>query len=766
MRGIFVWALAAAAVLGARAEERSVGLVLSGGGAKGIAHIGMIQALEEAGVPIDYVSGTSMGAIVGGLYSAGYSPTEMIQEIGSKDFGDWSQGRIPSKERYRWAEPSPSEQWVGVHMSANESSTSFINNIMPTRLINPLPMGFGFMEIFSPAEGACNADFDNLMVPYRCVASDIYTHKPVVFGRGHLPQSIRASMSYPMVFQPIMIGDTLMYDGGLYDVYPVNVMEKAFNPSFIIGVDVSTPNTPPGLTDLMSQIENMITIGKATPVPPQKGVDIKFDLSRFGLLGWSHAPEIYKIGYVRGREMADSILGRIGYKRSAEEVQRRREAFRQRWAALQFDSVEIVGCDPTKARYLRYLFNRGIKAPNGVVSLDEARNGFYRICSTGRMRNFEPKATYDTINGKYRLQLNADVTPDFNLGIGGYVTSTTASNIYLRGSYDPLHLNGFSYSLEGWAGFTYQAALGRIRFTPATAVPSHLEAAVEWWRHKMYESETSAFDFSSPSFLIEHETSGRLGYTLYTGHNAYITLATGYSHLERRYHTTDVVDPNLNGRDRLTADVGISSARWTLSTLDNEALPTRGVLADAWAAVQYGHHRLTCWDGYAKSVDTPYGDFNLRAMGYHPFSNLFSLGGELQAAWSTRPLLPTYAASMVNAGQFSFTPSTVDLFDPSFRANQWVALGVNPVLTIGRFQTRLQGWAYLPVRTIRKDADGVGAHYSRWFPKVRLAGEVSVGMTLPIGAVRAFLNYHDSPASRWSAGISIGMLLRAPRFAH
>ncbi len=747
-------------------QNTGVGVVLSGGGAKGIAHIGMLQALEEAGVPIDYVSGTSMGAIVGGLYSIGLSPTEMMQEIGSKSFADWSQGKIPDKERYRWAEPAPNEQWVGVHLSANDSSSSAINQILPTRLINPLPMDFGFMEIFSPAEGACNADFNRLMVPYRCVASDIYTHKPVVFGRGHLAQGIRASMSYPLVFQPIMIGDTLMYDGGLYDVYPVNVMEKAFNPSFIIGVDVSTPNTPPGLTDLMSQIENMITIGEAEPVPPQKGVNIKFDLSRFGLLGWSYAPEIYKIGYVRGREMADSIIKRIGYTRPAAEVQKRREEFRKRWATLQFDTVVIKGCTPEKARYMNYLFTRNLKNKDGIITLDEARNGYYRMCSTGRLRNLDPVATYDSVSGNYRLQLNADVTPDFNLGIGGYVTSTTASNIYVRGSYDPLHLNGFSYSVEGWAGYTYQAALGRIRFTPATAVPSHLEVAAEWWRHKMYESETSAFDFSSPSFLVEHETSGRLGYTVNTGHNAYITLATGFSHLSRRYHTTDATDPNLNGRNHLTSDVGVTSAQWTLSTLDNKALPTRGVMADAWAAVQYGHRRLTCWDGFAKSINTPYGDFNVQAMAYHPFSDNFSLGGEVHAAWSTRPLMPTYTASLANAGQFSVSPSTVDLFDPAYRANQWMAVGINPVLTFGRFQTRLQGWAYIPMRTIRPDADGIGAHYSDWFPKVRFSGELSVGMSLPIGAVRGFLNYHDSPASRWSVGISIGMLLRAPRFAH
>ena len=765
MRRVLVCGLFAALALTLHAEQHGVGVVLSGGGAKGIAHVGVLQALEESGVPVDYVTGTSMGAIVGGLYSIGYSPAEMMGAIGSKDFADWAHGRIPSGERYRWAEPALNEQWISVHLSADDSTASALNRILPTRLINPLPMDFGFMEIFAPAEGACNTNFDRLMVPFRCVASDVYTHRPVVFGRGHLPQAIRASMSYPLVFQPIMICDTLMFDGGLYDVYPVNVMEKAFNPSFIIGVDVSTPNTPPGPTDLMSQIDNMITIGKATPVPPQKGVDIRLDLSRFGLLGWSHAAEIYKIGYMRGRELADSIVKRIGYTCPAGQLQRQREQFRSRWQPLKFSDVIFSGCDASKAEYLKYLFNLNAKKEDGVIDLSEARNGYYRICSTGRLRDLDPIAVYDSVSGNYNLHLRADVTPDFDLGIGGFLTSTTAGNIYVHGSYDPMHLGGLSYGVEGWAGFTYQAALGRIRLTPATPMPSHLDFEGQWWRHKMYESEVSAFDFSSPSFLVEHEASGRLAYSVSLGHNSLLTLASGYSHLERHYHSFNPSAPDVTGNDHLRSDVGVTSVRWHLSTLDNAVLPTRGILADVTAAAQYGRRRLSCPDGYCKNFNTPYGDFSVHAAGFHPFSDRFSLGGELRAFCSTRPLLPVYSAAMANAVPFSVTPSTIDVFDPAYRANQWMALSVNPVVNFGRFQTRLQGWAYVPMRTIRHDATGTGAHYSSWFPKVRFSGEFSVGMTLPIGAVRGFVTYHDSPATRWSTGISIGILLRAPRFA-
>ena len=107
MKHVLTLLLALSTLLTATAAERpqSVGLVLSGGGAKGIAHIGVIQALEDNNIPIDYITGTSMGAIVGGLYASGYTPAEMLELIGSKGFADWSTGKVDSDNTYYLLEP-------------------------------------------------------------------------------------------------------------------------------------------------------------------------------------------------------------------------------------------------------------------------------------------------------------------------------------------------------------------------------------------------------------------------------------------------------------------------------------------------------------------------------------------------------------------------------------------------------------------------------------------------------------------------------------
>ena len=131
-----------------------VGLVLSGGGAKGIAHVGVIQALEENDIPIDYVTGTSMGAIVGSLYSCGWSPDRMMHFFTQPDFTYWSTGVINPRDIYYFSKPEKTPEWVSVNLNFNDT-TSAVTQILPSSLINPLPMNIEFLKLFLLI--ACNA---------------------------------------------------------------------------------------------------------------------------------------------------------------------------------------------------------------------------------------------------------------------------------------------------------------------------------------------------------------------------------------------------------------------------------------------------------------------------------------------------------------------------------------------------------------------------------------------------------------------------------
>ncbi len=199
-----------------------VGLVLSGGGAKGVAHVGVIKALEDNDIPIDYVAGTSMGSIVGSLYSCGWTPDSMLNMMTSKDFLNWSMG-VVSKENLSFvSSPEPTPEWGKISFGGD--NVNIASQVLPKSLIDPTPMNIEFLKLFTPYTEACGGDFDKLFVPFRCVFSDVYKKHKVVCRKGSLGESVRGSMSFPLVYRSIMVDSILAFDGGIYDNFPVNVM--------------------------------------------------------------------------------------------------------------------------------------------------------------------------------------------------------------------------------------------------------------------------------------------------------------------------------------------------------------------------------------------------------------------------------------------------------------------------------------------------------------------------------------------------------------
>ncbi len=755
-----VMALAAGMTAGAE----TVGLVLSGGGCKGIAHIGFIQALEENEIPVDYVTGTSMGAIVGSLYAMGYSPQEMMEIITSKDFAEWSTGQISDKDRYLYSTPSPRPDWVSVNLSPNDASA--MAGMLPTRLINPLPMSFAFMELYAPATGACGGDFNKLMVPYRCVASDIYRHESVAFSNGELAECVRASMSFPLVFQPIEIGDTLFYDGGLYDVYPVNVMERDFHPDRLIGVDVSTPNTPPGLNDLVNQLENMIMTGYMAPFPDNKGVNVVFDLSRFGLLNWGAAKEIYEIGYKRGLALADSLQTRISARRPVAEVNRRRAAFRSQWKDLRFNTLTVTGADRGKTEYISNTFRGGLKLPPDTMTVGEARRGFYRVASSGRMRNLVPHAEYNKNDGLYSLNLKADPENDYHLGIGGYLTSSPGSMIYAGARWARYSFRAPDVGLEAWLGQNYMAALASTTMHLRTGVPSAVSLNFSVQRERLYETERMFYDFSAPAFISSTTVYGSASYRIAAGYHGTLQATLAGGRIADSYSRW-FDNSTSHGKEKLTTDLGELSLEWHRSTLDDENLPTAGWDFRATATGIYGRRRVSNPGVDARPWHKEgWGDFHVGVRDFFPISRRFIIGVEGFAHWSTACLQPTYDASIVRASAFNPVPSSLDLYDPGFRANQWLAAGVVPVINItSALHLRASAYLFAPMRRILPEADG-GARYGRWFDSAEFLGDLSLVLKLPFAAVRLYGNYRSTPACHWSGGIGIGLPLRAPKLIH
>lgn len=744
------------------AREQSVGLVLSGGGSKGIAHIGVIQALEDNGIPIDYVTGTSMGAIVGGLYACGYSPAEMLELIESRGFSYWSTGRIDESLVYYFSRPEPVPVMYSVNVPSRRDKNSDVAPV-PASLISPLPMNFAFMELFAPYTAQCSGRFDRLFVPFRCVASDVVGKHKVVLSSGSVGDAIRASMSFPIVFQPTEIDSTMLYDGGIYDNFPVDVMREEFHPDIMIGIDVSTPDKHPSY-DVVNQLETMIIQNNDYSLPDNEGVKIHIDLSRFGLLDFQKAREIYKIGYDRAMEYIDSIRGRITSRRPAGVVATRRAGFKAATPRLCFDSVSVTGGSPAQNRYISYLFDRERSDTFGVR---RARDAYYRAISSDKMRNLLPVAHYDSSSGLFDMVLKASVKDDLKVGVGGYITSSTNSMVFLSAGYSIMSFRSVEAGINAWIGQSYMAGMAEASLHLRTGNPSALALQAVVSRQKFYENDNLFFTKDIPRFVTQMEAFGRLQYMMGAGRNGKMSGGVGIGYIDDRYYDHSFTGAASLDKDRCYYTLGQARLQYEFNTLDYQNYPTSGgylraILSGMLGNYTYRSHlsRHDVTDG-----DVKWATLSVTGRRYLSIHPKVSIGLEGETVLSTRKLMCDYNAAIVGAPSFNPTPASYNSFNPAFRANSYIAAGVVPVWNVaGMLQLRLNVHTFMPLRKIEPDPLTGYAHYGRWFSNPEFFGELAAVYSLPFASLSAYCNYMSYPARNWNVGISFGIFILAPKF--
>lgn len=747
--------VAAVAAAGAR---QSVGLVLSGGGAKGIAHIGVIKALEENNIPIDYVTGTSMGAIVGSLYAMGYTPEEMMELVTSRAFGYWSTGTIDPSLSYYFSAPEPSPAMFSFSVGRRDTTDA-----VPASFISPLPMNFEFMRLFSPYTAACGGDFDRLMVPFRCVASDAAAKHKVVLRRGSLGESVRASMSFPGVFQPTEIDGRLLYDGGIYDNFPLDVMRADFAPDIMIGVDVSSTDNGSN-TSIIAQLENLICAPEPSGVPADEVVKLRLHLDRFGLLDFPKAKEISSIGYDFAMQHMDSLRTRITSRMPDAARDMRRAQFRARVPYLLFDSISVQGGDRQQNRYMAHLFSHNAADTFGV---EKAREAYYRAISTGRVRDMRLTAERPDSAQLFRLGMRAWLRNDVQAGVGGYLTSSTNSYLFVSARVSSLSFHSLDAGVRAWVGQSYMAGVLDGRFYTPTRLPIAIGAEAVASRRKYYESAAAFFDNRLPVYVIDKEYFGRLKVSMAAGRSGAIDFFGGVGNLINYFYRDNSIGNYAFGRDRASYVLWQAGATYRRSTIDSENYPTEGSAVGVRAMAVGGSfsHRSAVTGNTAEKSSPLWAQAEAKARCYLAPSRRFSLGLEGHAMLSTRKLVSNYNAAVTGAPVYEPTPSAANAFRASFHANSFLGAGVVPVFRYSdALSARIGTYGFLPLRRICERPDSYEACYGRWFSDPEFFGEAAVVYKLPFAAITGWCNYSTGATAGWNVGISFGVYLSAPKF--
>jgi NTE family protein len=373
-------------------ERPKVGLVLSGGGAKGLAHIGALKVIEQSGVKIDYIAGTSMGAIIGGLYASGYTAAQLDSIFNRTNFSKLIQDELP-REAKTFYEREESEKYA-FSFPFNNFKLTFPTGISKGQNIYNL-----LAQLTQHIE---TEDFSKLPIPFFCIATNIETGEEVVLDNGNLAQAISASGAIPTLFRPIEINTQLLTDGGVVNNYPISKLKQK-NIDYIIGVDVqdslfSRQKLNSGL-EIMTQVNNFRTIKAMEDKRKITDVYIRPDINDFSVLSFDRGDEIIDNGLIAAKEKLEQ-LHKLAEKQNFPSIKKMPIKIKD---SIHIEAIVIKGNKTFPRNYIRGKLKIESK---DKIAYEDLNNGLNNLSATG---NFN-RVTYDLKkeNGINKLLLNVE----------------------------------------------------------------------------------------------------------------------------------------------------------------------------------------------------------------------------------------------------------------------------------------------------------------------------------------------------------------------
>ena len=741
-------------------SAQKVGLVMSGGGARGLAHVGVIKALEENNIPIDYVAGTSMGAIVAALYSMGYSPQEMYDILDSKEFTQWCTGTMDANYMFYFRRNKEVPEFISINFDIKDSLHIYKPEI---NLINPNPMNLGIMQIYSQYTTACNGDFDKLFVPFRCVAADIYNKKQVVFDGGDLGDAVRASMSYPFIFKPIEMDSVLLYDGGIYNNFPVDVIHKEFDPDIIIGSIVTRQPQKPDTRDMMSQIINLVTARKEYELPEGKGIMLNTQLDNVAMLEFHKIDTITRYGYQKTIEMMDSIKGRIQARSDSTTLAKRRAEFKKRVPELRFRDIEITGVDPQQQQYIKKEFH---KSDDEIFSFETCKRTYFRLLSGNIISSIVPHAVYNPQDSTYTLHLDVEMNPPFSLKMGGAISSTNSNQIYFGLHHRNLKNHSKELILDGQFGKVYNNIQLTSRVDLAASVPLSVKLIGSFSTFDYYNMKYMFTKENTIALNHEREFFVKMKLVLPFLMKKKAEFGFGIGSLKDEYISSNIINLDIPQFDKNRLTLFGGSIKFEGNTLDSRMYSTSGMYESIIAQFFSGKERFKSFQNEKKTTSQlSWLQMSYERKDHFNINRFITLGTNLHIFYSTRGLSPTYQATMMQAGAYTPTMNSMFNYDPAFRANQFVAGGVCPIYKLNNFiHLRTGFYGFVPYRKIMEAPDETAYYSKKRFNDFQYISEIAAVAKFSSITVSAYANHYSSHSKGVNIGLTLGWFMFNERF--
>ncbi len=742
-----------------RNTRQTVAVVLSGGGARGMAHIGVLKALEENNIPIDYIAGTSIGAIVGGMYAAGYSPEEIESLVLSEKFSLASAGRVNPRYRQYYLQRPANPAWFRLFFGWEDrlEPQNILRQNIPGNIVSPYPMDFMFMEYLGPAGAAANFHFDNLFVPFRCIATDVEGRSARTMRDGSLPDAVRASMTFPFYFKPIDIDGRLMMDGGMFNNFPADVVIDEFMPDIVIGSVVSGNPPPPKRDDIISQLENLLMHPSEYDIRDQQGKIIRPNVPNIAVNDMSRNVEIIDSGYVATWRAMPDILELVSPMEHPENREIRRAYFQNSIPDRIIGTIEVTGLNSSQTEFvLSKLGDHSLP-----MTLEQFRENYLTMITHYRFDYSYPYLRYDTKTGLFVVCLEMQKDKEMVRSFGGNLSSRQINHLYgdfeyVRWGRTPLsltsslHLGNFYSSIQTSA---------RLDFPGTT--PFFLTADMVFSRWEYASNSLVLLEEQHPPFLTNKEFLTRLSLGYPLQHHTKMEFGGAYVGLKQEFYNT------RNFAEGETMDVSGFRPLYMFgaaekNTLNHSQYPTRGSFFHTSFRLLFGKETYTPGSTAvrqnAQERTHAWAEGLLQYKRFFLPGHRFNPGFSAELFLSQRPLFSTHTTTMAMTRQYNPFPLASTLFMPNFKSNKYAAAGIKSIYNLSS-SVSIQAEAHLFQSFQSVSTTNQNLTTNNYWHNPLITGNLALVFHTPPGPLSISLSYFQNESETLAFMINFGHII-------
>ncbi len=727
-------------------------MVLSGGGAKGIAHVGVLKYLEENNIQVDYITGTSMGAIVGGFYAAGYSAKKIEEIVLSEDFQTWSSGKIV-KDAY-FVDDKASAEMFSFFLNLDSNFQASVKS----NLIEDSPLNFALAERLYQVSRVANYDFDHLPIPFRCIAADIFTQKSIVLKKGNLNDAVRASMTVPLFFRPIKIEGKYLYDGGIYNNFPVDVMREEFDPDIIIGVNVSSKafEEYPFENDeelISNSLKYFLLDNTDQSLLNEGDVFIEPQLDEYSPFDFSKPAQMIELGYFATKIQHGKLVKAVVQGKS--NLGGFSIGDLENFEVKNINYIDIEGLKNRQKGYVRSV----LKPKNEKQSVNQLRKGYYRLISNEYFREIYPEFVYDTLDS-YNFNLKVNPKKQVKLSVGGNLSTRSISAIYAGLDYDFLGRALYNFSANAYAGRFYTSGRASIKTHYPSNLPFYLEleGIINKWEYTDVK-ELVLKNRNESAFIIRKDNyiGGNIGSTFNSNN---VVIGAGVTNNHDEYFNGGEIT-NSDELDETQFQSVVLSAVFKNNTLNRKQFPSKGKMFDIslkyFTGIETHEPGTTSLREGLSQHDREWVALKIRRQQY--FGNKFRLGYHLEGLISNQPTFVNYQSSLINAPSFNPLIDSKTIFLENFRGYNYAASGLIGIIPIFRnIEMRLEGYGFVAKNIMMEGENQTAVKTGNW-DNFHGATAASLIFNSMLGPLSVSLNYYDDPNYQFGFLVNFGYIL-------